>query len=92
MEIKITSEDLIGTLTREHHFDTHRLDDACQKIHGRRGADCRYIVGFDEIDDVADGIESFLNGVVDFVMHGSDMISNEFGLCQIRRAFQSYGK
>ncbi len=92
MEVEITTKDLIGTLAREYHLDTHRLDDTSQQIHRRRGAEGGDIVGFDEIDDVAYGVETFLDGVVDFVVDGANMVGHEFGLCQIWRTLQSYGK
>ena len=34
VEIEVTTEDLVGTLAREHHLDAHALDYSCQEIHG----------------------------------------------------------
>ena len=35
VEIEVAAEDFVGALAREHHFDTHRPDDAGEQIHGR---------------------------------------------------------
>ena len=50
------------------------------------------IVGFDKIDDVADGIQTFLYGIVYFVMDGADVLGNETCFRQIGSPFQAYGK
>ena len=44
-----------------------------RQIHGGGGADSGYVISLNEIDDVADRIEAFLNGIVYLVMHGTDM-------------------
>ena len=92
MEIEVATENLVGTLATEYHLDTHRLDDPCQQVHGRGGADGGDVVGLDVIDDVADGIESLLDGIVDFVVNGADMVGHESRLCQVGGSLQSYGK
>ena len=92
MEIEVTTENLVGTLTTEHHLDTHRLDDTSQQVHRRRGTNGGDVVGFNEIDDVTDGIETFLNGIVDFVVHSTDMVGYHLGLGKIGSALQTYGK
>ena len=92
VEIEVAAENLVGTFAAEHHLDTHRFDDACQQVHRCGGTDGGDIVGFNEIDDITDGVEPFLNGVVDLVVHGADMIGDEFGFCQVGGTFQSYGK
>ena len=92
VEVEIAAEDLVGTLAREHHFDSHRLDDASQQVHGRRSTHGGDIVGFDEIDDVADGIKTFLNGIVDFVVNGADMVGYNLGFGEVGSTLQSYGK
>ena len=92
VEVEVAAEDLVGTLATEHHLDTHGLDDAGQQIHGGRGADGGDIVSLDEVDDIADGIEALLDGIVDFVMDGTDMIGHETGLGQIGGALQTHGK
>jgi len=92
VEVEITSEHLVGTLTRKYHLDTHAADDSRQEIHRGRGTHGGHIVGLDEVDDIADGIQTFLDGVVDFVMHGSDVLGYQSCLRQIRRTLQAHGK
>ena len=92
VEVEITSEHLVGTLARKHHLDTHAADDSRQQIHRGRCTHGGYIVGLDEVDDIADGIQTFLDGVVDFVMHGSDVLGYQSCLRQIRRTLQAHGK
>ena len=92
MEVEIATENFVGTLAAEHHLDTHRLDDSCQQVHRRRGADGSDIVGFDEIDDVTNSIQSILNGVVDFVVNGADMVGHHLGLGQVGGSLQTDGK
>ena len=92
VEIEIASEHLVGTLARKHHLDTHASDDSRQEIHRGRSTHGGYIVGLDEIDDITDGIQSLLDGVVDFVVHGSDVLSNQSCFCQVRRTLQTNGE
>ena len=92
MEIEVTTKDFIGSLTTEYHLDTHRLDDASQQVHRRRSPNGSNIVGLDEVDNIADGIESFLNGIVDFMVDSTDMVGHHLGLGQIRRTFQAHGE
>ena len=92
VEVEIAAKHLVGSLARKHHLDAHASDDACQQIHRCRGAHGGDVVSLDEVDDVADGIESFLYGVVDFVMHGSDVLCHQSGFSQVGSALQSYGE
>ena len=92
VEVEVTTEDFVSTLTRKHHLDTHRLDDAGKEVHRCGGTNSGHIVGLDEIDDIVEGIESLLDGVVDFVVNRADIVGNETCLLQIWRTFQSYGK
>ena len=92
VEVEITSEYLVGTLARKHHLDTHAADDSRQEIHRGRSTHGGNIVGLDEIDDITDGIQAFLDGVVDFVMHGSDVLGHQSCLCQIRRTLQTHSE
>ena len=45
-----------------------------KEIHRGRSTYGRYIVGFDIIDNVAEGVQTFLDCVVDLVVDGSDRI------------------
>ena len=89
VEIKVATEHLVCTLTTEHHLDAHRLDDAGKQVHRGGRTDGRHVVCLDEIDDVANGIKPFLYGVVDFMMHGADVVSHQLRLCQVGSALQA---
>lgn len=92
VEIEVAAENLVGTLAREHHLDAHRLDDARQQVHRRRGAYGRHVVGLDIIDHVAHGIQPLLYGVVDFVVYGADMVGDLACRRQVGRPFQPDGE
>ena len=92
VEVKITTKDLVGTLTRKYHLDTHRLDDTRQQIHWRRSTNGGHIISLDEIDHVADGVKPLLDSVVDLMVNSPDMISHEFSLGKIRGTLQTHGK
>ena len=92
MEIQVAAENLVGTLAREYHLNTHRLDDTCQQIHRCRGTNGGYIVGLDIVDDITDGIEPLLNSIVDLVMNRSDMISHQLCLGEIGSTLKTDGK
>ena len=68
------------------------FDDTCQQIHGGGGADSGYVVSLNEIDDVADSIEAFLNGIVYLVMHGTDMTGHFAGFNQVGSTLQADAK
>lgn len=88
VEVKVSAEHFIGSFAAQHHLDAHALDDACQKIHRRRGAHGGYVVGLDEINHIAHGVQPLLNGVVDFVVHGADVVCHLACLRQVGRTFQ----
>ena len=62
------------------------------KIHRGRGANGGDIVSLDVVNDVADSVQSFLDGIVDFMMHGSDKAGHFAGFYQVGRTFQTDGK
>ena len=92
VEIEIAAEHFISPFTTQHHFDSHAFNDACQQIHRGRGANGGDIVSFDVVNDVADSVQSFLDGIVDFMMHGSDKAGHFAGFYQVGRTFQTDSK
>ena len=92
MEVKISAENLVGALTAKHHLYAHAFYHAGQQIHWRGSANSGDIVGFNEIYHIADGIETFLDGIVDFVVHGAYMVGHFACLCQVGCPFQTNGK
>lgn len=65
----LTSEYLVATLTTQHHLDTHRLDLATQKVHGRASANSRNVVRLQMVNNVWDCIQTFLHSKDVFVMN-----------------------
>lgn len=60
------------SLRRKHHFDAHGFNFPRHQVHRRRSANSGHIVGFDVIDNVADRIQPFLDGKVNFMVHGAE--------------------
>ena len=92
VEIEVTAEYLVGSFAAKHHLDAHALDDAGKQVHRGGGAHGGHVVGLDVVDDITHGIQTLLNGVVDFVVYGTDMVGHFPGLGQVRCAFQSHGE
>ncbi len=74
MKVEITPEDLVRPLTGKHHLYTHRLDEPGDQVHRCTRSNGRDIIGLDMVDHVPDSIEPFLDGVMDLVMYGTDIV------------------
>lgn len=74
VEIEVTAEKLVGSFAGKDHFDTHRLDYAGEQVHRRRSPHGGHIVGLEVIDDIPQRIQALLDRVVDFVVHGADVV------------------
>ena len=92
VEIQIATEHFVGSFATQNHFDTHAFDDAGKEIHRGRSTYGRYIVGLDIIDNVAEGVQTFLDRVVDLVVDGSDRIGYLAGGDQVGGTFQADGE
>ena len=92
VEIQVASENLVGTLTREHHLDAHALDDTCQQVHRGGSAHGGHVVSLCEIDYIPQRIKPLLDGVVDFVVHGAYMLGHQTCLLQVGRSLETHGK
>ena len=92
VEVEVAAKDLVGTLAGEHHLDAHRLDDTRQQVHGGGGTHGGDIVSLDEVYDIADGIEAFLDGIVDLMVHGADIVGHQPCLGQVWGPLEAYGK
>lgn len=57
----LTTEDLVASLTAEHHLHTHGLDFPGEQVHRRTGAHRRHVVGLEVVDHIRDRIETFLH-------------------------------
>ena len=85
-------KDFVGALARKHHLDAHGFDDARQQVHRRRCPHGGHVVRLDEVDHVAQGVQTLLNGIVDFVVHGADPVGHLAGRREVGGAFESDGE
>ncbi|MNZ96571.1 hypothetical protein D3C78_1157700 [compost metagenome] len=84
MEVQVTAEHFVRTFTRQHHLDAHRLDFARHQVHRGRGANGGNVIGFDVINHVANGVQTFLYGEVDLMVHGAQVVCHFLRGAQIR--------
>ncbi len=89
MEVEVAAEHFVRTFAGKHHFDAHGFNFPRHQVHRRRSANSGHIVGFDVIDNVADGIQPFLDGKVNFVVHSAEVVGHLLRRFQVRRAFQT---
>ena len=89
VEIQVSPENLIRPFPRKDHLDAHGLYHSGQQIHRGRSPDGRDVIGFDMVDDVLQGVQPFLDRVMDFVMDGSYVFGDHPRLRQIRSPFKS---
>ena len=92
VEIQVSSEYLVGSFSRQYHLDAHALDDSCQQVHGGGSAYRGHVVCLCEVDDVPDGIDSLLDGVIDFVMNRTYMLCHATGFLQVGSSLESHGE
>ena len=92
MDVEVSSQDLITSLSGEDHLDTHGLDLPGKKVHGSRGSDGRNVVGLEVVDDFFKRIESLLNGEGVLVVSGSEVGSSLSGGKKIRRVLETDGE
>ena len=74
MEIKISAEQLIGAFARENHFDSHRLDDTGNEVHGGGCPDGGDIVGLQMVHDIRQCIQCLLDREMDLMVDRPDKI------------------
>ena len=79
VEIEVTPEHFIRPFATQYHLYPHRFDYASQQVHRSGGADSCHVVCLDVVDHVTNGIESFLDRVVDLVVDSTDIISHFLG-------------
>ena len=80
VEIQIASEHFVRPFSAQHHLDAHGFDDPCQQIHGSRGPYRSHIISFYMIYDVLQGIQTFLYGIVYFMMDSPYMVCHHLRL------------
>jgi hypothetical protein len=64
----LTTKHLVSPLSTQHHLDTHRLDLPTKQVHGRRRSDCRHIECLEVVNDLGNGVETFLDSEGVFVV------------------------
>ena len=92
VEVEVAAEDFICTLTAEHHLYAHGLDDSSEEVHRCGGTDSGDIVGLYVVYYIADGVETFLYGIVDFMVDSADMVSHFLGFGQVGGSLEAYGE
>ena len=90
--MKLTSENLIGSFTRENHLDTHSLDLSAEKVHWGGSSDSRNVVGLEVVDDLGNRVKTFLDGKVIFVVDGAEEVGGFFGGNQVGGAWKTNGE
>ena len=52
VEIEVSTEDLVTSLSRQDHLDSHSFDLSAEQVHGRACSDSGDIVGFQVVNDI----------------------------------------
>lgn len=92
VEVEVTTENLVGTFTTQHHLDSHSFDLSRQEVHGGRSSNSGDIIGFEVVNDLWNGIESFLDSKVVFVVNGSEEVGGLLGGDQVGSAGKTNSK
>ena len=89
VEVKVAAEDLVRPFAGKDHLDAEGADAAGHQVHGGGGAHGGDVEGLKVVDDVGEGVESLLDGEVELVVDGADVVGDELGGGQVRRALQT---
>src|SRR5574344_393311 len=92
VKVQVASEYLVRTFTAEHHLDTHTLDDSRKQVHRRGGTDRGHIVGLYMVDYIADGIKALLDGIIDLVVDGTEVVRHLARLGEVRCSLEANGE
>lgn len=92
VEVEVTAEDLVGTLTRKDHLDAHCLDLARKQVHGSRGTDGGDIVGLEVVDDIRQGVKTILDSEGHDVVLGAEELGHLEGSLVVGRAGKANGE
>lgn len=79
--LELTSKDLVGSLSTQNHLDSHGLDLSTQKVHWCTGSDRCHVIGLEVINDLWNGVQTFLQSESVFVMHCAEEIGS-FSRCE----------
>ena len=84
VEVEVTAKQFVRAFTAQHHLDAHGLDFAGHEVHRSGCADGGDIIGLDVADHFAQGVETFLDGEVQRVVHRADGIGHFLGCSEVR--------
>ena len=79
VEIEISSENLITTLSAQHHLDTHCLDLPTQQVHRGTCTHGGHIVGFKVVDDIGNSVQALLHCEDILVVYGAEIVGDLTG-------------
>mmetsp|Transcript_30670 Transcript_30670/g.55635 ORF Transcript_30670/g.55635 Transcript_30670/m.55635 type:complete len:354 (+) Transcript_30670:404-1465(+) len=89
VEVQITSKDLIGALTTQNHLHTGCPDASCHQVHWCSGPDGCDVEGFQMINHIWQGIQTFLRCKDVLMVHGTQVFGHLFGRLQVRAALEA---
>lgn len=92
VEVKVSTEDLVTTLTTENHLDTHSLDLTAEQVHGGGSTDGGDIVSLQVVNDVREGVETVLDGESESMVLGSEELGHLEGRLGIGGTRQTNGE
>ena len=92
VEVQVTTEGLVATLSTQHHLDTHGLDLAGEQVHRSGGTDGGDIVGLEVVDDVREGVQAVLNCEGESVVLGAQELGHLKGSLSIGSTRKTNGE
>mmetsp|Transcript_28322 Transcript_28322/g.41660 ORF Transcript_28322/g.41660 Transcript_28322/m.41660 type:complete len:284 (-) Transcript_28322:930-1781(-) len=76
MEVQVSPEYLISSLSTQNHLNSHRLNLTGHEVHRCGGTNCCHIVSLKRLDHITDSIGTLLKRVGIGVMYGSEKIGD----------------
>mmetsp|Transcript_5561 Transcript_5561/g.12325 ORF Transcript_5561/g.12325 Transcript_5561/m.12325 type:complete len:369 (-) Transcript_5561:880-1986(-) len=92
VKVEVSTKDFISSLSTQDHLNTHGLDLPRHEIHGSRSTNCRHIISLHTLNNLTNGIGTFLNSISVSMMNRPKEISHLLGSLEIRTALKSNGK
>jgi hypothetical protein len=90
VEVEVASEELVGALAGDDHLDPEGLDLARHEEHGRARPDCGDVVRLRVVDHVLDGVDVVLNGEVELMVQGAQVLRHLPGRLEVRGTLQAH--
>jgi hypothetical protein len=84
VEVEVASEELVGALAGDDHLDPEGLDLARHEEHGRARPDYGDVVRLCLVDHVLDGVDVVLNGEVELMVQGAQVLRHLLGRLEVR--------